>query len=252
MASKFDILLFQDTGLRINDLGAFKAVGGLHLWKHQSSNDERSVRCVSTLFSPRIQSLYSITLRSSFGVLISYLLPKKDGHLPWQVVNTYLDPNSRDTRQQQLQFILDNSKVGLFTYLMGDLNFVEVLEDGSMKGHQALSPSESLVWSAVQNKLTLTEIRQPTHTWYRFEKSGKVASSRIDRAFLSCREADHTIASPISFLPQLPHSSLRKEQVRKASSDLLASYSATSDHYPVGIKFVPTEPSRKRKSTIPV
>ena len=251
-ATQFDVLLFQDTGLRQNDLGAFKAVGGLHLWKHLMCNDERYVRCVSTLFSPRIQSLYSITSRSSFGVIISYLFPKNDGHRPWQVVNVYLDPNSRVIRQQQLQFILDNNKVGIFTYLMGDFNFVESLEDGSMKGHQALSSPESRVWTAILDKFSLTEIRQPTHTWFRFENSGKVVSSRIDRAFISCREADLTIASPISFIPQLPHTPLRKAQVRQSASSHLAKFSASSDHYPVGIKFVSTEPSRKRKTTIPV
>jgi hypothetical protein len=69
-ASLFDVLLFQDTGLRVNDRGAFKAVGGLHHWRGFDSNDERGVRCVSSLFSPRLQKLYSFSSRSSFGVVI--------------------------------------------------------------------------------------------------------------------------------------------------------------------------------------
>ena len=250
-ATMFDVLLFQDTGLRVNDRGAFKAVGGLHHWRGFDSNDERGVRCVSSLFSPRLQKLYSFSTRSSFGVVISHLLPKMDTLHPCQIINVYLDPKSRAVRQSQLQFVRDNTKTGVFSYMMGDFNFVENLDDGKMLGHQALATAEQQVWDGLRDHLTLKEISQPTHTWYRFESNSKIVSSRIDRAYLSCREADHTLATPLSFIPSLPHTSLRKEQVRRSGSEHLIPYHTTSDHYPVGVRFVPTQPSNRRSFNIP-
>jgi endonuclease/exonuclease/phosphatase family metal-dependent hydrolase len=104
---------------------------------------------------------------------------------PCQIINVYLDPKSRAVRQSQLEFVRDNTKSGVFSYMMGDFNFVDNLDDGKMLGHQALAPAEQQVWDELRDHLTLNEISQPTHTWYRFEPNAKIVSSRIDRAYLS-------------------------------------------------------------------
>jgi hypothetical protein len=79
-------------------------------------------------------------------VLLTSLAPKGDDphRQPAQVINCYLRDNgtTRTTRLDQLQWILDNTTPGVFTYLVGDFNFVVDKEDGSMTGKQRLSEKE--------------------------------------------------------------------------------------------------------------
>ena len=111
-----------------------------------------------------------------------------------------------------------------------------------MVGPQALSASEQVVWDEFCVLGGLIEVRQPTHTYFRFDHiSGRVLSSRIDRFYVSHRPADLVVAAPTCQVASAPFSSLRLHRLRVADGTRTI-FNAAPDHYPLAFLFLPFLP----------
>ena len=127
-----------------------------------------------------------------------------------------------------------------------------------MVASQALSALERAVWEEFCVLGGLLEVSQPTHTYYRFDKtSGKIHSSRLDRFYVSHRPADLVVAAPACQIASPPVTLLKLHRIRASAAidpegpHSRAGYEAAPDHYPVSLHFVSTLPSKTRSPNIP-
>ena len=122
LARTNDILLLQETKLKINDRRALKGVPGLARWGFFYSNGDGQGG-VLTIISPRILANYTATEVSIPGarghVLIVVLTPKRVGLLPLQVINIYLPSDTR--RITLLKLIRSNVDSVIHTVMGGGL-----------------------------------------------------------------------------------------------------------------------------------
>jgi ribonuclease HI/exonuclease III len=255
-AHNHNILCLQESHLTLADSSALKGLPALRSHTILYGNGDGRAGVISVL-SRAVTDHYAVAVPPipvEIGgfVHLTNLSPRDSTRLPFQIFNLYL-PSAVDLRLQVLHFIRDQLIAGQHHVLCGDFNFVESLEDGSMAGSQSLSAAEREVWAEVCRSGGLSEVAQPSHTYFRFDAiSGKVSSSRLDRFYVSHRPADLTIAVPACQVASAPFNSLRLHRTR-AKGDPYARqvFQAAPDHYPISLHFVSTLPSKQRSPNIP-
>ena len=253
---RYNIICLQETHLSASDSTTLKGQPFLHQHTVLYGNGDGTAGVI-TILPHSVTSLYDVAVPAvpdelAGFVLVTNLSPLDplSNRLPFQIINLYL-PSNTTLRLQVLKFILSQLIIGHHLYVCGDFNFVESLEDGSMVGPQALSASEQVVWDEFCVLGGLIEVRQPTHTYFRFDHiSGRVLSSRIDRFYVSHRPADLVVAAPTCQVASAPFSSLRLHRLRVADGTRTI-FNAAPDHYPLALNFVSTLPSKRRSPNIP-
>ena len=260
LSRRNDFICLQETNLGLHNTNYFKLISAtrkctdVHL-----QNISLGVGGGATIFSPNISKRYHIlppTRNAPRGIIISKAFSIDGISENFQVVNFH-GAFDRKSRCEQFRFLLKQVRNDLFTYLVGDFNFLDPDsppgEDGSVSGSHTLCSQESLLWRELTSSLRLTEIKQPSHTYYRLptdHDSDKVISSRLDRIYITERPTDFSLYQPITHIPSIPHTSLITHRI-KASSPGIAAFHKSSDHYPVSFTFHNSTPSKHRLPTIP-
>ena len=177
-------------------------------------------------------------------------------HLPFQIINVYLQADSKaDPLQAQLRYLAHIPTCN-YTYLLGDFNFTESPADSPSPKSSLLLAGKNLVrWDNLLRKHRLHEIQQPTPTYYKIGLTPQnCRASRIDRIYTSFSLSDLTLLHASAYLPVLPinilntyHSALDG----KTKTTSIKRKTKFSDHLPVSIRFSDTAPSKKRAYNTP-
>ena len=260
-AAHYNILCLQETQLHSSDSTSLKGLPFLRRHTVLYGNGDGRAG-VATILPWMVTSCYDVAepevpAEIQGHVHITNLTPLAANRLPFQIFNLYL-PSNGELRLLVLQFIRSQLLVGQHHYVCGDFNFVESTEDGSMVAGQALSVPERVIWEEFCLLGGLTEVSQPTHTYYRFDRaSGNVHSSRLDRFYVSHRPADLVVAAPACQIASAPFNLLKLHRIRASAANApvgthsRAGFEAAPDHYPVSLHFVSTLPSKIRSPNIP-
>jgi ribonuclease HI/exonuclease III len=140
---------------------------------------------------------------------------------------------------------------GIPNFLVGDWNFVEHTEDSPSRNTATFLRGLALrEWERLVARLRLTEIHQPTHTyWHLSSDPNHSASSRLDRGYSSLSTAELSLVNPSAFIPHTTYcpSSAFLPNPQKARRSKKLRF----DHVPVSLVFSSTETRNRSRFSVP-
>lgn len=253
------ILCLQETKLSPHDKLALSTSSLFRGWSRLLNNHASAEQGgTMVLISPFIQKNYHIqhTIVEQGRVQLITLRPKCEsaGSPDLKIFNCYFPTGGlqlNDRRISIFQKLLSYADDS-HTILLGDMNFVENPDDSvNPEKIHSLSNEAKSAWEDVLHAFKLHEVHQPNHTFLRIHEAPQSSqTSRLDRVYISHSEADQTLHTPVVYLPAVKHTALTANEGRNAKGKKLY-WKATSDHFPIVIKFIPTAPSKKREFNIP-
>ena len=256
-----DILALQETHLGTHDRHTLK----YNLPNHHIfyNNYKRRQRGTMLIISNKIlkhyhyDSQYAKAKFTEGRIQTITFTPKNTAtHLPFRVINVYLQADSDATAlETQLNYI-HNLPRTRHTYILGDFNFTESPSDTSSPTSDILiSGTNSTLWDKVCAKHQLHEIRQSNHTHFFIAKTpNKCRSSRIDRIYTSFSPADLTLIALNAHTPRLPiniTNSYRTASSPTHTDTAMIKKLLFSDHMPVSLSPSSTRPSKRRGTNVP-
>ena len=251
LAKRSKIICVQETHLNRLETEALRDV--LPGWGRFYSNKD-GVRGASrsagvmTLVDPAVMQEFNVTrLQLDVEVqghgLALLFEHKKREYMGFQVVNVYFPQRAK------AKVALIEAMAGLDvrdTFMLGDFNFVEHVEDAATPDDAGLTVQLETAWRALKDRLGLFEVHQGAHTFLR-RVLGKLVSSRLDRCYINRRNVDLLLSVPSAFLPSVPHSILH----RLSGGGESTVQEVGSDHTPVAIHFAGTEPDQHKSKSLP-
>jgi ribonuclease HI len=137
------------------------------------------------------------------------------------------------------------------TFLVGDWNFVEHVEDSPSRNTDTFLSGPALQeWERLVARLKLTEVHQPTHSYYRLSSDPTHSvSSRLDRGYCSLSTAELTLVNLSAYIPHTrycPSSAFLPNPQQERRSKKL-----TFDHVPVSLVFSATETRNRSRLSVP-
>ena len=253
-----DIVCFQETHLRANDRFAASSIfKGWTLLYNNADGRQGTLMAIS----PVISNNYSIQIIDLGDVPKGRLqavrfTPKNvnSALLPFQLFNVYFPTGGTRLSARRVTCFdaLNAIPPCRHTFMVGDFNFIENLDDSINSELYTLSNTAKDSWQRLLGTHSLTEVQQPLKTFFRsFKEPGRATTAtRIDRVYTSHSDSDQTVFTPVCYIPHLQHTSF-SYNAWKLKLNSKASYKATSDHFPVTLKFCSTAPSKKRDFNIP-
>ena len=261
LLKKADIICLQETRLRQNDHGALCGALPSCLVLHAPGPNGRAG--VAIIVNQRYHDAYHVAINTptqlsgdSRGNLLSTIFTPREQTkgLEFQVINARLAPGQAHAAKKGQIKDIKRIERQRHSFLLGDFNFVEGVEDEQDSPNSRLDRSTSLAWADLLAHHRLREAHQPTHTYFRYYDNGRCpSSSRLDRIYYSHSESDLTIRTAAATIPSIPYSSLRQQQARQSGGSRSSSTlsSRCSDHSPVLLTFVSTAPRKGRAFNLP-
>ena len=196
------------------------------------SDDEGSEEEVESVTCPtqgRVQALH-----------FSSLLYPNDNLADFNLANVYLPASGTNSEKIALLEALDVLPPRRL-FLVGDFNFIDDLADSSKTNANVIRGEARVRWHAFLVRHNLNEVVQETHTYYRFtDDIRNNHSSRLDRIYTSCSQAEWDALRPAAHLPYAGPSPSRAlfDKLRSKLS-IKATYKAlsVSDHIPIALTF---------------
>jgi exonuclease III len=121
-----------------------------------------------------------------------------------------------------------------YVFAAGDWNMTEHESDSAGGDHKATSRSTRQLFTKFLSIHGLTEVYQPTHTFFR-----ATSSSRLDRIYVSHSPAEKCLMAPSVSIPSHPH-------MPGTGKD-----KGPSDHFPVQLAFYPAASAKHTRFKIP-
>ena len=152
----------------------------------------------------------------------------------------YSNENITELQNAQLKLLNHSNTIKTdYTFLVGDFNFVDSIDDTSTPfktttNFEAKIPAQ---WPKLLTDNNLHEAPQPLHTYFHISDTTE-HSAKLDRIYISHDEADYELTKPTAFTHFTPFTNI--------------SSTSFNQHIPVGITFhyIPPNTSQNRK-TIP-
>ena len=183
-------------------------------------------------------------------------VPEGASATPFKVINCYFPTGGRALNARRIPLFKAITELyePMHTFLVGDMNFVEDVEDSSNpdgSSNQKLNSEAEEAWRELLDTYSLREVHQPVHTFVRIpdDASAPPHTARLDRVYISHPESDQTLYTPIAYLPAVKHTVITAHMDKREGKKNF--YAAAPDHYPVALRFVSTAPSKKRDFNIP-
>ena len=120
----------------------------------------------------------------------------------------------------------------------GDWNLTQHSSDSSSQDHFASTPQSRTNLQSALDSLNLHEVYQPAHTCIR--TGGTMASSRIDRFYISHSIPEKCLMLPEVTLPPHPYMPGSEEKTK-----------GPTDHFPIHLSFSPANLSKRARFKIP-
>ena len=223
-------ILFQEAHLNVH--AKPDALSAFDSYVPFISGHGRNSAGVVTLVHKLLTQYYSFSAHHiQQGYLLQVVATPKPGweHLEgFSVVNVYLftgDPKSTTAhspswsefmqaagtsgntgwrrRAYQVNLLNEASRPYWRNFFGGDFNFVE--DEGDRSGQYSPPPAHFRQhWDRFIETYSLSECRQPTHTWFVDRASG-LASARLDRFYYTTSEADSILHQALAYIPQIPY-----------------------------------------------
>ena len=249
MMKSYDFICLQETGLGTDECLAIPLFAG---WKVFTSSKAMGVAGVLVLCSPLVGSVYDVSSHEVGAEFRGHLqalhcIPKValSNFRAFDLFHVYF-PSAAGEEGSGSKFSIITNMLDFLatlpvlpTFMVGDFNFVEAVEDAS--GARAALPPKLFLdrWSNFKDLFALAEAHQDCHTFFRRVSGGgttRFLSSRLDRIYipaslLSCPVSSPTAAvvSPSKVLFSSLEGALGSSGPR-----------GFSDHVPVALSFIET------------
>ena len=242
--SNHDILLFQETKLLAKENMAHKGTAPRHTFFYSNNpfnnNIENLTNCtagVATAIRTSLLSIFDTSVvplhQDLAGHALVIRLTARGHPLTINVINVRFTADSdkklekQEKQAKQLREALRNYQAD-FTFLGGDLNFIENEFDSTTPDFIAASRTE---WDTFVSEHRLWRVPNDVHTFYHLPSDGGAPrSAALDRFYISHSEADLELVAPVasSNTAFFHHRTSSREKDK-----------GRNIHIPVSLRFVP-------------
>ena len=264
LANGTDVLSLQETRLNKDEDKAFRT----SLPRHDIfyANDGEGALGMLTALGPKVKAAFQLRQVPTPPALRARALLVKGTHRhggeDFMTLNVHLPNDTAD----QATFLADLLAwepllTGERVYLVGDFNFVLGGDDSSNGNVGSLTGKVRGAWERLSRRLRLTEIDQPTHTWFALGADHITGvSKRLDRIYVTMDAAEAAVNQPSAFIASSPFSllgSYRSADLKDMQSaaceegEVRRKAIANSDHLPVGCRWDLVQTRRPKKSDVP-
>jgi hypothetical protein len=246
---QYDFILLQETKLLIHDVTALRNLLHTHsIYYNNNPDNLTDTNCTAgTLIAVKhaILQNYDVT---NHAVIPGHcqtltLNPFKPDWPRITVTNLRLltGVNKSIVQEQQIKIVKDSLQPTDLRYLAGDLNFTSLPEEST-----SASPDEPDGWSGLLHEASLTEIKQPDHTFLSASpEHNSHNTSHIDKIFISFPEPEWLLASPKAYVTDKILDDIKEFKSRLPQSSPSAT-SGISTHLPVVLTFHKHQQTTKR------
>ena len=246
---QYDFILLQETKLLFHDVTALRNLLHTHNIYYNNNPDNLSdTNCTAgTLIAVKHAILHNYDV-TNHAVIPGHcqtltLNPFKPDWPRITVTNLRLftGVNKSIVQEQQIKTVKDSLQPTDLRYLAGDLNFTSLPEEST-----SASPDEPDGWSGLLHEASLTEIKQPDHTFLSASpEHNSHNTSHIDKIFISFPEPEWLLASPKAYVTDKILDDIKEFKSRLPQSSPSAT-SGISTHLPVVLTFHKHQQTTKR------
>ena len=213
LLTNYDVLMFQESKLLSGESTAHRSTAPKHTFFYSNNplnvNIDSLVSCTAGVVTAVKNSFFDkfkinpINLHPDLeGHALVIRMTAHDGSFSINFINIRLTADSdKKLEKQEKQIILLRESLrdhpADFSFLGGDLNFIENADDSTSVDFVAVNRKE---WDAFLGEHRLKRVSNDTHTFYSIPADGGTPrSATLDRFYISHSEADLEVVSPIAY-----------------------------------------------------
>jgi exonuclease III len=255
-----DILCLQEPHLKEGDqLAARSVFGNKCSYFYNNANGRKDTMIIVSSMITDNFIIHDVTPEDvPLGRLQAlHFVPKSNEFAlkPFLVLNCYLPTGGQALSSRRIALFDNMLRIPTcdHTIMVGDFNFVETKEDTAGPNGSFLSKEAGIAWRRMLDRHRLQEVHQPLMTFFRAfsDLNTATSASRLDRIYVSHSDADQSILTPTAYVPNCKHTPMSYNAWKLKLGASAAKFRASSDHFAVHLRFVPTAPSKKRDFNIP-
>jgi exonuclease III len=247
-----DIICLQETNLAPSEKFALTHLPGCTIAHNNFDIGQAGTLIIDT---PRVNKFFTgsdVSLPPAVRghIQLRRYTPKDPARSPFQVFNFYLKSGSDFSAKEKLLTSLLEARPpleegSLPTFVCGDLNFVESVDDTTSANPRLPTAEFSKVWENFKDRFGLSEVAHDAHTYFHYTAdptSPYSRSSRLDRVLVPSALASHPLFSPAV---NIPHHLTNFSVGRRTTRDCF------SDHLPIRLSFLGEALRAPGRPTIP-